>query len=300
MTVDLSTVGIATAFAAGAMSFLSPCVLPLVPAYVSYIAGESVEGRAEKRARSLWLSLFFVFGFTTVFVILGAGANVLNAALAPYRHQLTLVSGALVILFGIFTLGLWRPAWSERELRVHARLPRSGPLPAYLLGMAFAFGWTPCIGPVLGAILALAASSSGGRYAACHLLARSGLTLRSRSGVSHRFHEARGCLAESWTRSPPAGRRHHDCHGRCDDDRGPRDPSDLVSGDISGIGFAGLSWDVLRDRWTGRNQMTILRLRARFIRPADHVRFLNLHLCDHAGSRPKQAGFVRSRSRARR
>jgi cytochrome c-type biogenesis protein len=162
MTVDLSTVGIATAFAAGAMSFLSPCVLPLVPAYVSYIAGESVEGRADTRARSLWLSLFFVFGFTTVFVVLGAGANVLNAALAPYRHQLTLISGALVILFGIFTLGLWRPAWSERELRVHARLPRSGPLPAYLLGMAFAFGWTPCIGPVLGAILALAASSSGG------------------------------------------------------------------------------------------------------------------------------------------
>jgi cytochrome c-type biogenesis protein len=162
MTVDFSSVGIATAFAAGAISFLSPCVLPLVPAYISYIAGETLEVRPEHRARSLWLSLFFVFGFTTVFVVLGAGANALNAALAPYRHQLTVLSGALVILFGVFTLGLWRPAWSQRDVRVHARLLRTGPLSAFLLGVAFAFGWTPCIGPVLGAILALAASSSAG------------------------------------------------------------------------------------------------------------------------------------------
>lgn len=162
MAIDLSSVGIASAFAAGAISFLSPCVLPLVPAYVSYIAGQTVDQQTESRVRSLWLSLCFVLGFTTIFVILGAGANILNAALAPFRHELTLLSGALVILFGIFTLGLWRPAWSERDLRVHARLPGSGPIPAYLLGMAFAFGWTPCIGPVLGAILALAASSSGG------------------------------------------------------------------------------------------------------------------------------------------
>lgn len=155
-------IGIVTAFAAGAISFLSPCVLPLVPAYVSYIAGHAVERQTNGRLRSLWLSVCFVLGFTTIFVILGAGANVVSAALAPYRYQVTLLSGALVILFGILALGLWKPAWSTRDLRVHARLPGSGPFPAYLLGMAFAFGWTPCIGPVLGAILALAASSSGG------------------------------------------------------------------------------------------------------------------------------------------
>lgn len=162
MAVDVSAAGLTTAFAAGAISFLSPCVLPLGPAYVSYIVGQTVEPQGDRRLRTMLLSLCFVLGFTTIFVILGAGANVLSSVLAPVRYQVTLLSGALVILFGVFTLELWRPAWSERELRVQGRPAGSGPLPAYLLGMAFAFGWTPCIGPVLGAILALAASSSSG------------------------------------------------------------------------------------------------------------------------------------------
>jgi cytochrome c-type biogenesis protein len=158
---ELSVIGLATAFAAGAVSFLSPCVLPLVPGYVSFVAGRTVnDGESAKPLRTLWLSCCFVAGFTTIFVILGAGANVLNLLLAPYRYQVTLISGALIILFGVFTLDLWRPQWSQRELRVHATPQGAGSLPAYLLGMAFAFGWTPCIGPVLGAILSLAASSS--------------------------------------------------------------------------------------------------------------------------------------------
>lgn len=160
---DLSLLGLATAFAAGAVSFLSPCVLPLVPGYVSFVAGRTIndEGRANP-LRTLWLSLCFVAGFTTIFVILGAGANALNMLFAPYRYQVTLLSGTLIVLFGIFTLDLWRPQWSQREFRIQVAPAGAGTIPAYLLGMAFAFGWTPCIGPVLGAILSLAASSSSG------------------------------------------------------------------------------------------------------------------------------------------
>ncbi len=162
MAIELSALAAAGAFAAGAISFLSPCVLPLVPGYVSFITGQTVGSETEKSLwRPLLLSVCFVLGFTTIFVILGAGANFLGAVLAPYRYQATLISGALVVLFGIFTLDLWRPDWSQRELRVSVNHTHAGVGPAYLLGMAFAFGWTPCIGPVLGAILSLAASSGG-------------------------------------------------------------------------------------------------------------------------------------------
>jgi len=169
MTLDLSVVGIVTAFAAGAVSFLSPCVLPLVPAYISYVAGQSLPPAdgdqsipARQQLRVLFLSVCFVLGFTTIFVALGAGANALSLVLAVYRYEINILSGLLVILFGIFTTSLWRPAWIERDTRVQIARPGTGPVSAYLLGTAFAFGWTPCIGPVLGAILAVAASSSSG------------------------------------------------------------------------------------------------------------------------------------------
>lgn len=168
MAIELSAAAAAGAFAAGAISFLSPCVLPLMPGYVSFITGQTVDTDTDTDTdtekflwRPLLLSACFVLGFTTIFVILGAGANLLGAVLAPYRYQATLISGALVVLFGVFTLELWRPAWSQRELRVSVNHAHAGVGSAYLLGMAFAFGWTPCIGPVLGAILSLAASSGG-------------------------------------------------------------------------------------------------------------------------------------------
>lgn len=166
--LELSAVGAFTAFAAGAISFLSPCVLPLIPAYVSYVAGERLTQAADdrtsagKRMSVLFCSLCFVLGFTTVFVALGAGIQALSAVLGVYRFHINILSGALVVLFGIFTTGLWRPAWVERDTRVHIDALGSGALRAYLLGLAFAFGWTPCIGPVLGSILAAAASSAGG------------------------------------------------------------------------------------------------------------------------------------------
>lgn len=162
MAIDASSVGFVAAFAAGAVSFLSPCVLPLVPGYVSYVAGQSAAGERDS-LRTLGLSLCFVLGFTTVFVAFGAGASALGFALLAHRETLNLASGLLVILFGLFTAGLLRPAWLQRELRWHGDPPGRGPVAAYLLGTAFAFGWTPCIGPVLGAILAVTASSASGK-----------------------------------------------------------------------------------------------------------------------------------------
>ncbi len=166
---DVTTVGMLAAFAAGIVSFVSPCVLPLVPAYVSYVAGGSLHRRryvrTEDRFAALSMSVFFVAGFSAVFVALGAGAGALGQTLLRYRYEANLVAGTIVILFGLFMLGLWRwLPWLLRDLRPRWNPGGARPLAALVLGVAFGFGWTPCIGPVLGAILALsvvAASASG-------------------------------------------------------------------------------------------------------------------------------------------
>ncbi len=152
-------------FAAGTISFLSPCVLPLVPAYVSYIAGQSMADSTTSRAlivraQAVGLSACFVLGFATVFVILGASATTLGQALISYRYELNLIGGVIVIGFGLFATGLLRPSWLQRDFRFDIALPGGRPVAAYLLGMAFAFGWTPCIGPILGAILTVSAASA--------------------------------------------------------------------------------------------------------------------------------------------
>ncbi|MFQ6021972.1 MAG: cytochrome c biogenesis CcdA family protein [Acidiferrobacterales bacterium] len=162
--LEISGIGLLTAFAAGLISFLSPCVLPLVPGYVSYVAGQSVGGLQEQedaRARfsTILLSVFFVLGFSTVFVTLGASATALGQALLSYRYEANLVGGAIIIIFGLFLAGLPNFSWLQRDLRFHANLKGGRPLAAYVLGLAFAFGWTPCIGPVLGAILTMSAVS---------------------------------------------------------------------------------------------------------------------------------------------
>lgn len=163
--MEISTGAIAAAFAAGTISFLSPCVLPLVPAYVSYIAGQSITHLAAPRAmiarlQAIVLSACFVLGFTTIFVILGASATALGEALISYKYELNIVGGAIVIGFGLFTIGLLRPSGLQREIRIGATFPGGRPIAAYLLGMAFAFGWTPCIGPMLGTILTVSAASA--------------------------------------------------------------------------------------------------------------------------------------------
>jgi cytochrome c-type biogenesis protein len=161
--VDLSTVGVASAFAAGTISFLSPCVLPLVPAYVSYVAGKSVTNLAsdrqmQSRAAAAGLSLCFVLGFSTVFVLLGASATVLGQLLFAYKYELNIIGGAVVVVFGLFMLGMLKLPWLQRDLRFHGLGGGGRPIAAFALGLAFGFGWTPCIGPVLGAILTIAAT----------------------------------------------------------------------------------------------------------------------------------------------
>jgi len=163
--MENSITAIAAVFMAGLVSFLSPCVLPLVPGYVSYIAGQSMADSTTSRAlivrvQALALSACFVLGFATIFVILGASATALGQALLSYRYQLNLVGGAIVIGFGLFATGLLRPSWLQCDCRFDIAFPGGRPVAAYLLGMAFAFGWTPCIGPMLGAILTVSAASA--------------------------------------------------------------------------------------------------------------------------------------------
>ncbi|TAK48814.1 MAG: cytochrome c biogenesis protein CcdA [Betaproteobacteria bacterium] len=164
---DATTIGFLVAFGAGVISFLSPCVLPLVPAYVSYVAGESLQRRrrleARERLMALGMSVPFVAGFSAVFIAFGASASLLGQLLQRYRYETNLVAGAVVIGFGLFMLGMWRwLPWLQRDLRLHLRLAGGNPFAAFLLGVAFAFGWTPCIGPILGAILAVSAADVSG------------------------------------------------------------------------------------------------------------------------------------------
>ncbi len=162
---ELSAIAMLTAFAAGIVSFLSPCVLPLVPGYVSYMAGYSlrdVQNPADVRAKAAALaaSLFFVLGFSTVFVALGASATALGQLFLKYRYEANIVGGAIVVLFGLLTTGLVRISWFQRDFHLHPHVRTGQPFAPYLLGLAFGFGWTPCIGPVLGAILTVSAASA--------------------------------------------------------------------------------------------------------------------------------------------
>jgi len=159
---DITTIGILTVFAAGVISFLSPCVLPIVPGYVSYMAGYSlqdVRNRTDARARlaALGASAFFVLGFSSVFVAFGASATALGQLVMRYRYEANIIAGVIIMVFGLFTMGTLRLPWLQRDLRMHPRIASGRPLGAYVLGLAFGFGWTPCIGPVLGAILTLSA-----------------------------------------------------------------------------------------------------------------------------------------------
>ena len=152
----------AAAAGAGLLSFLSPCVLPLVPPYLTFIAGTTIEelsseGESAARRDVALAGLLFVAGFSTVFVTLGATASVFGQAIRQYSDTLALVAGLLIIVMGLHFLGLFRVAMFYREKRVQVEKP-VGPWGAYVMGLAFAFGWTPCIGPILAAILTVAGS----------------------------------------------------------------------------------------------------------------------------------------------
>jgi cytochrome c-type biogenesis protein len=165
------------AFGAGLLSFISPCVLPLIPGYLSYISGLSLDemrgtpaaagaavavaAPAHTRARVLGSSLAFILGFSLVFISLGASATAIGHFLTTRLTLLGRIAGAIIILFGLHTMGVLRIEWLYQEKRVHTNRKPAGFFGAMLVGVAFAFGWTPCIGPILAGILAIAATRSG-------------------------------------------------------------------------------------------------------------------------------------------
>jgi cytochrome c-type biogenesis protein len=160
MTQSLS---IPVAFVAGVVSFLSPCVLPLVPGYVSMLSGASIEELKAGAGPALVARIFrnsiaFVVGFSVVFITLGASATAVGRFLLAQRTVFNIAAGVIIIIFGLHLTGLVKIPLLYREARMNTGAPRRGLLGAFLLGFAFAFGWTPCIGPILTGILALAAT----------------------------------------------------------------------------------------------------------------------------------------------
>lgn len=152
------------AFAAGLLSFLSPCVLPLVPSYLAFITGLSFEEltqedhRGKRRKTVFFHSLMFGLGFSTLFVSLGASATYLGQFLFAYRDTIRIAGGILIILFGLFISGIFSLDFLQREKKLHLRNKPLGFLGSYLVGLTFAAGWTPCVGPILASILLYAST----------------------------------------------------------------------------------------------------------------------------------------------
>src|SRR6188472_4560829 len=152
-----ASIGLALAFSAGLLSFLSPCVLPLIPSYLTFVTGVGFDELGSARRAALVHALLFVLGFTLIFVALGASATVLGRLLVAYRLWITRVGGALFVLY---LLGAVRVTAFERERRVHLANKPVGYLGTALVGVAFGAGWTPCLGPILGAILTYTAATA--------------------------------------------------------------------------------------------------------------------------------------------
>jgi cytochrome c-type biogenesis protein len=163
----------------GLLSFLSPCVLPLVPAYLCFLGGVTLEELTERaddadrrlRRRVLVAAFAFVLGFSAVFVTFGATASTLSRLLLENKEILGRVAGVVIVLFGLHFMGLFRLALLNREARVHLAERPAGPFGAFVIGLAFAFGWTPCIGPVLATVLTVAAQQDSVGYGASLLAA---------------------------------------------------------------------------------------------------------------------------------
>lgn len=160
MAESSASVGILIAFTAGLLSFLSPCVLPLIPSYVTFITGLSLEDVRSARHTTLVHSLLFILGFTLIFLALGATATVVGRVLLTQREWISRIGGALIIVFGLYMLGAFNVGLLSTERRVHLADKPVGYLGTVLVGIAFGAGWTPCIGPILGSILIYTSSAA--------------------------------------------------------------------------------------------------------------------------------------------
>ncbi len=165
--------GLTVSFTAGLLSFLSPCVLPLIPSYITFITGMSLEDVHHARRSALVHSLLFVVGFSTIFILLGAGATALGRVLGAYEGWITRIGGVLIIVFGLYLLGIFRIDAFSRERRLHLATKPVGYLGTLLVGIAFGAGWTPCIGPILGSILTVTMGSADFSTGMLHLSAYS-------------------------------------------------------------------------------------------------------------------------------
>ncbi len=166
----MTDISYTAAIVAGLLSFLSPCVLPLVPPYLAYIAGSSIEDiSVHNRSSALKSACFFVAGFSTVFVILGASASLIGGMLRAHIQIIGYLAAILIIIMGLHFCGLFHIRLFMREARLEIQKP-AGSLGAYVMGLAFAFGWTPCIGPVLATILTIAGREASVTYGASLLV----------------------------------------------------------------------------------------------------------------------------------
>jgi len=145
------------AFGAGLISFLSPCVLPLIPGYISYISGSSLNELLEKKTVNIFPIILFAIGFSIVFVSFGATASILGSIILENSYELRIASGIIIIIFSLQIIGIINLNFLNYEKRIYTE-KKSGILSSLVIGMAFGFGWTPCIGPILGSILALAST----------------------------------------------------------------------------------------------------------------------------------------------
>jgi cytochrome c-type biogenesis protein len=165
MTQSIPQISVIAAFSAGLLSFVSPCVLPLVPSYISYITGLSVEQLTDASERVKFKkaivlnSLLFIAGFSSVFIAFGASASLLGQVLITYQDHIRRFGGALIVVFGLYLLGLLNLNFLKMEHRFQFRSRPAGYLGSFLIGVAFAAGWTPCVGPVLGSILLYASTT---------------------------------------------------------------------------------------------------------------------------------------------
>ena len=171
--MDQSGVGIAVAFTAGVLSFLSPCVLPLIPGYLTFLTGLSADDVQHSRGATFRHALLFVLGFTLIFLTLGATATVLGRVMLAGRDWISRIGGVLIIIFGLYLLGVLNISAFSRERRVHLSDKPVGYLGSVLVGIAFGAGWTPCIGPILGSILLYTSTAGDLRHGLVLLFAYS-------------------------------------------------------------------------------------------------------------------------------